>query len=150
MGVTSLHSKVFEEHISGAKKNEERPVLCQCLDYCIDNHIDTLLISELSRLGRNVDEVLAMLSVARTIASTSTFRRKTSLSFSPMVQRIRFLIYLSLYSALALKWSVRTSNSALIADVSGTLPMVENSVVRWEVQRAMRLRKRNIRRCSKN
>lgn len=52
-------TKVFEEHISGAKKNEERPILCECLDYCIDNHIDTLLISELSRLGRNVDEVLA-------------------------------------------------------------------------------------------
>lgn len=51
--------KVFEEHISGAKRNEERPILCECLDYCIDNKIDTLLISELSRLGRNVDEVLA-------------------------------------------------------------------------------------------
>ncbi|MDE6158810.1 MAG: recombinase family protein [Bacteroidaceae bacterium] len=51
--------KTFEEHISGAKRNEERPVLCECLDYCIENKIDTLLISELSRLGRNVDEVLA-------------------------------------------------------------------------------------------
>lgn len=51
--------KIFEEHISGAKKNEERPILCECLDYCIENKIDTLLISELSRLGRNVDEVLA-------------------------------------------------------------------------------------------
>lgn len=51
--------KIFEEHISGAVKNEERPVLCQCLDYCISNGIGTLLISELSRLGRNVDEVLA-------------------------------------------------------------------------------------------
>lgn len=51
--------KIFEEHISGAKRNEERPVLCECLDYCIENKIDTLLISELSRLGRNVDEVLA-------------------------------------------------------------------------------------------
>ena len=51
--------KVYEEHISGAKKNEERAVLCECLNYCISNKIDTLLISELSRLGRNVDEVLA-------------------------------------------------------------------------------------------
>lgn len=51
--------KVFQEHISGAKRNEERPVLCECLDYCINEHIDCLLISELSRLGRNVDEVLA-------------------------------------------------------------------------------------------
>lgn len=51
--------KTFEEHISGAKRNSERRVLCECLDYCFDNHIHTLLISELSRLGRNVDEVLA-------------------------------------------------------------------------------------------
>ena len=52
-------SEIYEEHISGAVKNEERPVLCECLDYCIANGIHTLLISELSRLGRNVDEVLA-------------------------------------------------------------------------------------------
>ncbi len=51
--------KVFEEHISGAAKNEERHVLCDCLDYCISHKVNTLLISELSRLGRNVDEVLA-------------------------------------------------------------------------------------------
>lgn len=36
----------FEEHVSGAKRNEERPILCECLDYCIDNKVDTLLISE--------------------------------------------------------------------------------------------------------
>lgn len=50
---------VYEEHISGATRNEDRAVLCECLDFCITNKIDTLLISELSRLGRNVDEVLA-------------------------------------------------------------------------------------------
>lgn len=52
-------SHIFEEHISGAKKNKDRVILTECLDYCIENHIDILLISELSRLGRNVDEVLA-------------------------------------------------------------------------------------------
>ena len=51
--------RIFEEHISGAKRNEERPVLCECMEYCLVNKINTLLISELSRLGRNVDEVLA-------------------------------------------------------------------------------------------
>lgn len=51
--------RVFEEHISGATKNEDRAVLCECLNFCVANKIDTLLISELSRLGRNVDEVLA-------------------------------------------------------------------------------------------
>lgn len=49
---------VFEEHISGAKKNDERIILRECLNFCFNNGIDTLLISELSRLGRNVDEVL--------------------------------------------------------------------------------------------
>lgn len=51
--------KVFEEHISGAKKNTERPVLTECFDYCFKNGVSILLLSELSRLGRNVDEVLA-------------------------------------------------------------------------------------------
>ena len=51
-------AKVYEEKISGAKKNNERPVLLECLEYCFSEGIDILLISELSRLGRNVDEVL--------------------------------------------------------------------------------------------
>lgn len=51
--------EMFEEHISGAKKNEERQALMECLRYCEINHIDGILISELSRLGRNVDELLA-------------------------------------------------------------------------------------------
>lgn len=51
--------RVFEEHISGAKKNIERPILCECLDFCKGNGIDMLLVSELSRLGRNSFEVLA-------------------------------------------------------------------------------------------
>ena len=51
--------KTFEEHVSGAKGVDERPVLAECLQFCIDNHIDCLLLSELSRLGRNVDDVLA-------------------------------------------------------------------------------------------
>ena len=42
--------KVYEEHISGAKKIEERPVLSVCLEYCVENHIGELSISELSRL----------------------------------------------------------------------------------------------------
>ena len=51
--------KVFEEHISGAKKNDERPVLCEAIEYCKANRIGILFVSELSRLGRNAFEVLA-------------------------------------------------------------------------------------------
>ena len=50
--------EVFEEHISGAKKNNERPVLMECLEYATANGVDIILCSELSRLGRNCDEVL--------------------------------------------------------------------------------------------
>ncbi|MDR0423003.1 MAG: recombinase family protein [Rickettsiales bacterium] len=50
--------KVFEEKISGGKKNEERPMLVECLEYCKNNKIDILLTSELSRIGRNAFEVL--------------------------------------------------------------------------------------------
>ena len=52
-------SKIFEEKISGAKKNVERPVLLQAIDYCKQNRVSILLVSELSRLGRNAFEVLA-------------------------------------------------------------------------------------------
>ena len=52
-------SKIYEEHISGAKKNSERPVLQQAIEYCKQNRVSILLVSELSRLGRNAFEVLA-------------------------------------------------------------------------------------------
>lgn len=50
--------KVFEEKVSGAKRNTERPVLVEALNFCRMEHIDMLLVSELSRLGRNAFEVL--------------------------------------------------------------------------------------------
>ena len=52
-------SRIFEEKISGAKKNTERPILLQAIDYCKQNNVSILLVSELSRLGRNAFEVLA-------------------------------------------------------------------------------------------
>ena len=49
--------RTFEEHISGAKKNTERPVLMAAIDFAIANRIDVILLSELSRLGRSVYEL---------------------------------------------------------------------------------------------
>ena len=56
---------IYEEHISGAKKTQERPILTECLQYCISNHVSVLLISELSRLGRNVDDVLSNVKLCK-------------------------------------------------------------------------------------
>ena len=53
--------KVFEEHISGAKKVEERQVLQECITYCIEHSVRFLLLSELSRLGRSTLQVLRSL-----------------------------------------------------------------------------------------
>lgn len=50
--------KTYEEHISGGKTNKERPLLQEALSFCLDNKIDIILISELSRLGRRCDEIL--------------------------------------------------------------------------------------------
>ena len=55
--------RTFEEHISGAKKLEEREILTQCLDYCKNNSVNYLLISELSRLGRSTLQVLRSLEI---------------------------------------------------------------------------------------
>jgi len=50
--------QVFEEKISGAKKNSERAILQEAIDYCVANNINILLCSELSRIGRSSFEVL--------------------------------------------------------------------------------------------
>ena len=49
--------KVYEEHVSGASK--QKPTLVEAIDYCKREHVDFLLTSELSRVGRNAFEVLA-------------------------------------------------------------------------------------------
>ena len=51
--------KAFEEHISGGKKNNERPVLQEAIEYCKQEHISIMLVNALDRLGRNAFEVLA-------------------------------------------------------------------------------------------
>lgn len=46
--------KTFEEKMSGAKRNKERAVLSECIEYAINNRVDLILFSELSRCGRAV------------------------------------------------------------------------------------------------
>ena len=55
--------RIFQEHISGAKKIEERQVLTECLEYCTEKGVDYLLLSELSRLGRSTLQVLRSLEI---------------------------------------------------------------------------------------
>ena len=50
--------KVFNEKISGATKNANREILNNCFTFAKNNGISMILFSELSRLGRNVLEVI--------------------------------------------------------------------------------------------
>lgn len=55
--------KIYEEHISGSKRIEERQVLSECLEYCKKESVNFLLLSELSRLGRSTLQVLRSLEI---------------------------------------------------------------------------------------
>lgn len=95
-------SKIYEEHISGSVKNENRPVLCECLDYCITNSIDVLLISELSRLGRNVDEVLANVKHCKDNNLNIYFQKENLNIFQPDGTKNPFLnIFISVLGTCA-------------------------------------------------
>ena len=50
--------RIFKEHVSGAKSNQERGVLSECLELCRTERPDTLMVTELSRLGRSTVEIL--------------------------------------------------------------------------------------------
>ena len=54
---------IYEEHISGAKKNEQREVLMECLTFCVENNISVLAVHELTRLGRSTLQVLKSLEM---------------------------------------------------------------------------------------
>jgi DNA invertase Pin-like site-specific DNA recombinase len=50
--------RIFEEKISGAKKNEERKELMSMMDFINNNKIEKVLTWELSRIGRDAISVL--------------------------------------------------------------------------------------------
>jgi DNA invertase Pin-like site-specific DNA recombinase len=55
--------KVFEEKISGVKKNEERKELMAMMSYVKNNQIEKVLTWELSRIGRNAVQVLQVIEM---------------------------------------------------------------------------------------
>lgn len=71
--------KIFQEHVSGAKANQEREILAECLEYCKIEHPDTLMVTELSRLGRSTVEVLKAVEVL-TAARVNVFILDLNLS----------------------------------------------------------------------
>ena len=54
---------VFAEKISGARKNTERKELMKMIDFVNGNNIDKVLVTELSRLGRDTLQVLQTIEI---------------------------------------------------------------------------------------
>lgn len=58
---------VFTEKISGAKKNVERKELNNMVAYIKERHIDKVLVTELSRLGRDTLQVLQVIEMLNSL-----------------------------------------------------------------------------------
>ena len=74
--------EVYEEHISGAKRNEERAVLTECIDYAVTNGVEVVLFSELSRCGRAVWEVLDTIRTLKDNCINAYFQKEGLSLFS--------------------------------------------------------------------
>lgn len=74
--------EVYEEHISGAKRNEERAVLTECINYAVSNKVDAVLFSELSRCGRAVWEVLDTIRTLKDYGINAHFQKEGLSLFS--------------------------------------------------------------------
>ena len=77
-----LVERVFEEHISGAKRNDERAVLKECIDYAVTNGVEVVLFSELSRCGRAVWEVLDTIRTLKDNGVNAYFQKEGLSLFS--------------------------------------------------------------------
>ncbi|MDH6343169.1 DNA invertase Pin-like site-specific DNA recombinase [Parabacteroides sp. PFB2-12] len=55
--------KVFANKVSGAKKNEERPEITDMVQFVKKNHVDKVLVLEISRLGRDTLEALKVIEL---------------------------------------------------------------------------------------
>jgi len=54
---------VFAEKVSGAKKNQDRAELLNMIEFVNNNSVEAVLVSELSRLGRDTLEVLKAIEI---------------------------------------------------------------------------------------
>lgn len=55
--------KIFANKISGAKNNDERSEIVELIQYVKENHVDKVLVLEISRLGRNTLEALKVIEL---------------------------------------------------------------------------------------
>lgn len=77
--------KSFQDYISGATKNNDRQVLQDCLTYCTEenNKIDCILMSEVSRLGRDTWEMIELVKFFHDHQLNVYFMRENLFMYNP-------------------------------------------------------------------
>lgn len=93
--------QVFEEKISGAKKNAERVVLQNCIDFVKSEKIDIILVSEFSRLSRSVWELLELIKMFRDMQINVFFQKENLKIFEDGKENPLLPIYVSALGMVA-------------------------------------------------
>lgn len=68
--------KCFSEKISGAANIKNRQVLLDCIDFAINNGIQIILFSELSRLGRDLTQILNVIDILKNHKINAYFQKE--------------------------------------------------------------------------
>ena len=55
--------KIFANKISGAKRNEDRKEIVELIEYVNNNHVDRVVATEISRIGRDTLEALKIIEI---------------------------------------------------------------------------------------
>lgn len=93
--------KVFEEKISGAKKNTERQVLQNCIEFVKTNKIDAILVSEFSRLSRSVWELLELIKTFKDLNINVLFQKENVSIFKNNQEHPLLAVYASVLGFFA-------------------------------------------------
>ena len=94
--------RTFTEKASGAKERSERPVLNECLTYCVTNKIDILLVNELSCLGRNTLDLIHNVTFAKDKGLNIFFQKEQFNIFTQDGKPHPFLlIFISIFGTIA-------------------------------------------------
>lgn len=75
--------KTFTEKVTGIKTREERPVLNECLLYCVREKVDLLLLNALDRIGRNTEDILKNIMFCKEAGLNVYFQKEQLSIFLP-------------------------------------------------------------------
>lgn len=116
----------FQEHQSGGLSNKCRPLLQEALSFCIDNHIDLILCSELSRLSRKCDELLETIKSLKDHHINCYFLKEQLSIFSPDGKENPYLTIMCAVLAQQQNWKGRPSSIGSTLEGRSISGMVAN------------------------